>query len=119
MKKQTQIITALFSALFPTLLKAEPPRPNIIVILADDMGYSDLGCFGSEIHTPNLDRLSHEGIRMTQFYNAGRSCPSRAALMTGMYHHKAGVGAMIHSVGDLPAYQGFLNDSCMTIAEAL
>jgi len=119
MKNQTFLGAAFFSLALPAITEAQQTRPNIIVILADDMGYADLGCFGSEIYTPNLDRLSREGIRMTQFYNAGRSCPSRAALMTGMYHHKAGVGAMIHSVGDLPAYQGFLNDSCITIAEAL
>ncbi|GHU98745.1 arylsulfatase [Bacteroidia bacterium] len=94
-------------------------RPNIVVILVDDMGYSDIGCFGSEIRTPNIDRLAREGMSMTQFYNTGRSCPSRAALLTGMYHHKAGMGAMIRPVGDIPAYQGYLNANCMTIAEAL
>jgi arylsulfatase A-like enzyme len=60
-------------------------QPNIILILADDMGYSDLGCFGSEIQTPNLDRLAEQGVRMVQFYNASRSCPTRASLLTGLY----------------------------------
>ena len=119
MKNQTFFGAALLALALPTIAEAQQTRPNIIVILADDMGYSDLGCFGSEINTPNLDRLSNEGMRMTQFYNTGRSCPSRAALLTGMYHHKAGVGAMANAMGELPAYQGFLNDSCMTIAEAL
>lgn len=93
-------------------------RPNIVLILVDDMGYSDIGCFGSEISTPNIDRLANEGIRMTQFYNAARSCPSRAALLTGMYHHKTGIGAMTNNFG-LPAYQGFLNQQCLTLAEGL
>ena len=94
-------------------------RPNILVILVDDMGYSDIGCFGSEIQTPNIDRICREGMMFTQCYNAGRSCPSRASLLTGMYHHKTGVGAMVKPVGDLPNYQGFLNRQCMTIAEVL
>ena len=90
------------------------PRPNIIIILADDLGYSDIGCFCSEIATPNIDRLAAQGMKLTQMYNAARSCPSRAGLMTGMYHHKAGVGDL-----GLPAYQGYLNRQCMTLAEAL
>lgn len=93
-------------------------KPNIIVILADDMGFSDLGCFGSEIHTPHLDQLAKGGLVMNQFYNAGRCCPSRAALLTGLYPHQAGVGDMVQDRG-YPAYQGYLNDSCATIAELL
>jgi arylsulfatase len=95
-----------------------PPRPNIVVILADDMGFSDVGCYGGEISTPNLDRLAAEGLRFTQFYNAARCCPTRAALLTGLYPHQAGVGAMIRNLGT-PAYQGFLNDAGVTIAEVL
>src|SRR6185436_19532531 len=93
-------------------------RPNIVVILADDMGFSDLGCYGSEIATPSIDRLAADGVRFTRFYNAARCCPSRAALLTGLYPHQAGVG---HMVADrkTPAYQGRLNDRCVTIAEAL
>ena len=91
---------------------------NIILIMADDMGYSDLGCFGSEIQTPNLDRLASEGLRMTQFYNAGRCCPTRASLLTGLYQHQAGVGDMVSDFG-IPAYQGYLNRECITLAEAL
>lgn len=60
-------------------------RPNIILILADDLGFSDIGCYGSEIRTPHLDRLAADGLRFTQFYNAARCCPSRAALLTGLY----------------------------------
>ncbi len=98
--------------------KPAPGRPNIILILADDMGFSDLGCYGSEIATPNLDRLAANGLRFTQFYNAARCCPTRASLLTGLYPHQAGMGDMVGDRG-LPAYQGFLNDRCVTIAEAL
>lgn len=96
----------------------EPPRPNIILILADDMGYSDIGCFGSEIKTPNLDRLAAEGLIMTQFYNTSRCCPSRASLMTGLYSHRVGVGDMLQNDG-LPGYTNHLRQNCMTIAEVL
>jgi len=93
-------------------------RPNIILIMADDMGFSDIGCFGSEIATPNLDRLAHEGVRFTHFYNTARCCPTRSSLMTGLYPHQAGVGHMVVNRG-YPPYQGYLNDRCVTIAEAL
>jgi arylsulfatase len=92
--------------------------PNIVVILVDDMGYSDLGCYGSEIPTPNLDKLAAGGLRFTQFYNTGRCCPTRAALLTGLYSHQAGVGHMMEDKG-LPGYRGRLNDSAATIAEVL
>lgn len=93
-------------------------RPNVLVILADDMGFADLGCYGSEIRTPNLDRLAEDGIRFSQFYNAARCCPTRASLLTGLYPHQAGIGHM-NERGPTPAYQGFLNDRCVTLAEAL
>jgi arylsulfatase len=93
-------------------------RPNIILIMADDMGFSDLRCYGSEIDTPNLDRLAAGGVRFTQFYNAARCCPTRASLLTGLYPHQAGVGEMIRDLGTAP-YQGYLNTQCVTIAEAL
>ena len=70
-------------------------KPNIVLIMADDMGYSDLGCYGSEINTPNIDRLAQNGLRFTNFYNAARCCPTRASLLTGLYSHQAGMGAMI------------------------
>ncbi len=97
---------------------AAPPRPNVIVILADDMGFSDAGCYGGEIRTPNIDRLASDGVRFTQFYNTGRCCPTRAALLTGLYQHQAGIGCMNQDLGK-PAYQGELNDRCVTIAEVL
>ncbi len=93
-------------------------RPNIAIILVDDMGFSDLGCYGSEIPTPNLDRLAANGLRFTQFYNTGRCCPTRASLLTGLYSHQAGVGHMVTDRGQ-PGYQGNLNDRCVTIAEVL
>ena len=80
------------------------------------MGYSDVGCFGGEIDTPNIDRLAREGVRFTQFYNAARCCPTRASLLTGLYPHQAGVGHMMGNRG-LPGYQGQLNDQCVTLAE--
>ncbi len=102
------------------LLQAQQ-KPNIIVILADDMGFSDLGCFGSEIHTPNLDRLAANGLRFTQFYNAARCCPTRASLLTGLQPHQAGMGHMAGGNENMgtPAYEGYLNRQCVTIAEAL
>ncbi len=93
-------------------------RPNIVIILADDLGYSDLGCYGSEIDTPNLDRLAAGGLRFTQFYTTPRCCPSRAALLTGLYPHQAGIGHMMEDRG-APGYRGELNDRCVTVAEAL
>lgn len=98
--------------------KGNDVRPNIILILADDMGYSDIGCFGSEIKTPNLDKMAAEGLRMTNMHNATRSCPSRAALLTGLYPHQTGVGDMLQD-DRLPGYQTMLNNNCVTMAEVL
>ncbi len=83
------------------------------------MGYSDIGCYGSEIHTPNLDRMAEGGIRFTQMYNSARCCPTRASLLTGLAPQQAGVGHMVRDCGVGPAYQGYLRDDCVTIAEAL
>ncbi len=94
------------------------PRPDIVLILADDLGFSDIGCFGGEIETPNLDRLARRGVRFSQFYCAARCCPTRASLLTGLYPHQAGVGHMVEDRG-LPAYQGYLNRRCVTLAEVL
>ena len=93
-------------------------RPNLVIIMVDDMGFSDIGCYGAEIETPHLDTLASNGMRFTQFYNTGRCCPTRAALLTGLYQHQAGVGHMTGNLGH-PSYQGFLNERCVTIAEAL
>lgn len=110
-------LLALLLACVATL-SAPAAQPNIVVILVDDMGFADLGCYGSEIPTPNLDRLAANGLRFTQFYNTGRCCPTRAALLTGLYPHQAGVGHMMEDRGT-PGYQGHLNDRCATIAETL
>ncbi|MGF1449924.1 MAG: arylsulfatase [Opitutales bacterium] len=101
------------------LAQCVPSRPNIVVILVDDMGFSDIGAYGSEIDTPNLDRLAGNGLRFSQFYNCARCCPTRAALLTGLYPHQAGVGHMTGIYGDHPSYQGCLNDRCVTIPEVL
>ena len=93
-------------------------RPNILLIMADDMGYSDLGCFGSEIATPNLDRLAARGLLFTHFYNNSLCVPTRASLLTGLYPHRAGRGNN-RSIPGNPAYQGHLNDRCVTLAEVL
>ncbi len=95
-----------------------PRRPNIVLIMSDDMGYSDIGCYGGEIETPNLDALAKGGVRFTQFYNTARCCPTRAALLTGLYSHQAGIGHMMEDKG-LDGYRGDLNKRCVTIAEAL
>ncbi|MDR0712814.1 MAG: arylsulfatase [Bacteroidales bacterium] len=92
--------------------------PNIILILADDLGYSDLGAYGSEIQTPHLDRLASEGIRLREFYNNSISAPTRASLLTGQYQHKSGVGYFANDLG-LPAYQGYINRESLTLAEVL
>jgi arylsulfatase len=90
----TRILAIAILTLLPASLPAANPRPNILLILADDLGYSDLGCYGGEIQTPNLDALARNGLRFTQFYNCARCCPSRACLLTGLYPHQAGVGDM-------------------------
>ena len=77
-----------------TPFAAADERPNIVLIMADDMGYSDIGCYGGEVQTPTLNRLAEGGLRFTQFYNTGRCCPTRASLLTGLYPHQAGVGWM-------------------------
>lgn len=113
------MLTMLAPVFNTELCVAQDSRPNVILILCDDMGYSDIGCYGGEINTPNLDSLASNGIRFTQFYNAGRSCPSRASLLTGLYPHQAGIGHMTHKVYQGPVYQGFLNEKCITLAELM
>lgn len=124
MKTFACVSLSLLLALAASAQGAE--RPNIILIMVDDMGFSDLGFQGGEINTPNIDALAADGVRFSQFYNNGRCCPTRATLMTGLYPHQTGIGHMTESPGELnygegksPAYQGYLNDNCVTIAEAL
>ncbi len=123
-------IGRLAALLLVTLLAATSPRPcgaqiaahertpNIVIILADDLGYSDVSCFGGEISTPNIDRLAKDGLRLTQFYNCGQDSPTRAALLTGLYPHQVGMG---HSTTDFrqPGYRGNLSRECATLAELL
>jgi arylsulfatase len=104
--------------LFVGSLAMAAEKPNIIVILTDDMGFSDLGCYGGEIRTPNLDALAANGLRYTQFYNTARCCPTRASLLTGLYPHQAGVGHMMDD-RKKPGYTGNLNTTCRTISEQL
>ncbi|WP_215224005.1 arylsulfatase [Echinicola shivajiensis] len=100
-------------------------KPNIVLIMSDDMGYSDLGCYGGEIQTPNLDKLAKNGLRFTQFYNTARCCPTRASLMTGLHPHQTGIGHMTnpplndHHDYDMPGYRGFLSQNTITLAELL
>ena len=118
----------LVAALAATLASAAEPAarpPNILVILADDLGYSDLGCYGGEIPTPNLDRLAAGGLRFTQFYNTARCCPTRASLLTGLYPHQAGVGYMTdrapYSANAMinEWYAGDLRPDTVTLGEAM
>lgn len=104
---------------------AAAERPHVILIMVDDMGFSDLGYHGGEIETPHLDQLAHGGVRFSQFYNSGRCCPTRATLMTGLHPHQTGIGWMTQPPGNTrgkdgpPAYQGFINKQCVTIGEVL
>jgi arylsulfatase len=95
-----------------------PQKPNILLILNDDMGFSDLSCYGGEIDTPNLNRLAENGFRFTQFYNTARCSPSRASLLTGLHPHQAGIGVLTYDQGP-EGYAGDLNNRCVTIAEVL
>ncbi len=118
------MLKTLATVLLAAAVLPAAERPNIVIMMADDMGFSDIGCYGSEIRTPNIDGLARKGLRFTQFYNAGRCCPTRASLLTGLYAHQTGVGHMTNEADfrfDLgyDAYRGQLNRSCVTIAEAL
>lgn len=93
-------------------------RPNVLVIMSDDMGFSDIECYGGEIETPTLNSLANGGLRFTQFYNTGRCCPTRASLLTGLYPHQAGVGWMMADREQI-GYRGDLNRNCVTMAEVL
>lgn len=118
MKQLWLTFTVIATLAVVNTIYAQARKPNIILILVDDMGYSDLGAYGSEIHTPNLDRLASEGLRLKEFYNNSICAPTRASLLTGQYQHKAGVGFFDVNLG-LPAYQGFLNKESLTLAEVL
>ncbi len=112
-------------SLFATNIVAQnSDKPNIVLIMVDDMGYSDLGCYGGEIPTPNIDKLAKRGVRFTHFCNTGRSCPSRASLLTGLYPHQAGIGMMSEDPNSrenhgVQGYMGYLNRNTVTLAEVL
>jgi arylsulfatase A-like enzyme len=118
MPRLASLLALLLLLAAATAPAAPAPRPNIVVILSDDMGFSDIGCYGGEIATPNLDALAAGGVRFTQFYNTARCCPTRASLLTGLYPHQAGVGHMMEDRG-LPGYTGNLNRACRTLPEIL
>jgi arylsulfatase A-like enzyme len=115
MKFQLQLAIALL-ILNATIIRAQDKtdkarnqRPNIVLIMADDMGYSDVGCYGGEINTPNIDSLANEGLRFSQFYNCAVCGTTRASLMTGLYHHQVGVRS----------WNGIRNNKCLNIGEAM
>src|SRR5436190_1868833 len=112
------LLAFILSIGFAISALAAEARPNIVVILVDDMGFSDIGCYGSEIPTPNLDKLAANGLRFTQFYNTARCCPTRASLLTGLYSHQTGIGLM-NEDDKLPGYRGRLNEQCVTLAEVM
>jgi arylsulfatase len=120
------LFLALILSPFAILRPAVATPPNLIVILVDDMGYSDLSCYGSEIPTPNIDALARGGTRFRNFYNCAQCCPTRASLMSGMYPHEAGVGDMIdkntlavRTAANSPRYSDRLDPNALTIAERL
>jgi arylsulfatase len=119
MLNRREFIHAAAGGALTGLASAAPARPNIVLIMNDDMGFSDLGCYGSEIRTPNIDSLAQGGVRFTQFYNTARCCPTRASILTGLYPHQAGVGHMVDNPKPFPGYRGDLSRNCVTIAEAL
>lgn len=117
-------LTLLFTIVVASCGLRAAERPDIVLIMVDDMGFSDIGCYGGEIQTPNIDALASDGVRFDQFYNSGRCCPTRATLMTGLHPHQVGIGHMTLAPGKVPQdvpenYQGFINQKCVTIAEVL
>lgn len=98
-------------------------RPNFLIVVADDLGFSDTGAYGSEIKTPNIDKLTQDGLRFTDFHAASACSPTRSMLLSGTDHHIAGVGAMVESIKefqkDQPGYEGYLNDRIVPLPELL
>lgn len=121
---RTRWVAAMLLAMLAGVLQAAPAaRPNFLIILADDLGFSDLGAFGGEIATPNLDALAHEGLRLTDFHVAATCSPTRAMLLSGTDHHRAGLANMAELITPAqrgkPGYEGHLSDRVVTIAELL
>ncbi len=111
------VFALLFGTAYAQLKKSTAKRPNVIVVLTDDMGFSDIGCFGSEIHTPNIDKLASNGLRFTHFYNTARCSPSRASLLTGLYPHQAGMGHLSTENFKEQGYVDDLSKNSVTMAE--
>ena len=119
MRITTTLLPLLWCALGPSPAGAAD-RPNVVVVLVDDMGFSDIGCYGGEVPTPNLDRLAAQGVRFTQCYNAARCSPTRASLLTGLYPHQAGMGWLDNRVEPQSrGIHGRLLPRCVTVAEVL
>src|SRR6187431_2768787 len=127
MSNRALTLIGLISALMPFAGLVRPAqaadaakRPNIVIIMADDLGFSDIGPYGSEVPTPNLDKLAAEGVRFTQFYNCARCSPTRASLLTGLYPHQAGMGWLDNRVEPTSkGIHGKLLPRCVTMAEVL
>jgi len=131
MKTNSIVLTTLLIGILLSSISCETPhkkkdivavnetkKPNVVLILTDDLGYSDIGAYGSQIQTPNLDALASNGVSFREFYNVGICAPTRASLLSGQYQHDAGVGFFAVDLG-IPAYQGYLNKESVTIAEVL
>ena len=119
MKTLSRLLSIIYAIGILVTPASAAKQPNILYFLADDLGFSDLGCFGGEIRTPTLDALASGGVRLTQFYNTGRCCPSRAALLTGQYPHRVGLGHMTTNDLGRPGYRGVVSDDAQTIAQVL
>ncbi len=117
--KRFSLLVFCLACVFSAIAVEEQQRPNIVLIMMDDMGFSDIGCYGGEIHTPNIDALAKNGVAFSQFYNAARCAPTRASLLTGLYAHQTGMGHMTWKNYKLPGYTGSINKSCVTLAEVL
>ncbi len=121
LKPEKFLTLAFLPAIAAVSCATDTAPPNFLVILIDDSGFADFGCYGGLIPTPNIDALAQQGVRMSQMYNCARSCPTRASLLTGLYPQQAGVGHMVGSDKShiSPAYQGYLNNNCVTIGEVM
>jgi len=109
---------AIFALSGLSCLVSKERKSNILLILADDLGFSDLGCYGGDAQTPHIDSLAENGLRYTQFYNSAKCCPTRASLLTGLHPHQADIGHMMFN-DDIVGYRADLNPNTVTIAEAL
>lgn len=117
--KSAWFVVSLTAFISVQAATCQAEKPNVLYIVADDLGFSDLGCYGGDIDTPTLDALASNGVRMTQFYNTGRCCPSRAAILTGQYPHRVGLGHMTTNDLGQPGYRGVVSSEAKTIGQVL